>query len=99
MERCANTEALNKHLAEQEESQHEDDYLEEKIQEVKNEFLDIADSDGLDKACKYLCGAYEDELATNIAAIIIGDCEESEYIDDAFTAKAKQLIQAEQDER
>ena len=99
MERCPVTEDTNKYLAEQDKLQQADDHLEFMVQEVKNEFLAIADSDGLDKACNYLCGAYEDELSTNIAATIIGDCEESEYIDDAFTAKAKHLIQSEQDER
>jgi hypothetical protein len=96
--RCAVTEDTDRHYAKLDEDERKERYIAEKVKEVREEFYDLAESDGLDKACNYIAGAYEDEAAVNIAAVVMGDSD-LEYMNTLFETKAMTLIQAEEDER
>ncbi len=96
MERCANTEALNRHLAEQEQADLEANAIEEKITEVEERFTALAKADGLDEACYWLAGAFKEEAIDNAADIILNVGGPNNYFEQLILAKAEELLKADQ---
>ena len=96
MERCANTEALDKHLEWQEELIARDDAIESKIPEVEERFRELAKADGLDEACYWLAGSFVEEAIENAATMILELGSENDYFEKLILAKAEELLEADQ---
>ena len=94
MERCYNTEALNKHMADLDEIDRRADFHEDKCREVEQEFKAIAEQDGLDDAISYLTESFINEAINNAALILLGG-NENDYFEKLISAKADWLLDNE----
>ena len=98
MERCYNTEALNKHMAELDEADRKASFIEDKIKEVEEKFKTIAIADTIDEACYYLAGAFTQEALENAIDMILNLGSENDYFEQLILAKAEELLEADQNE-
>ena len=95
MERCYNTEALNKHLEEEENHFAKEETLEDKARIVEEKFTEMANGpDGIDHAFYWLGGVFNEELMDAAISYLFGDGNNKNF-EDAVEAKAQELLDAD----
>jgi len=98
MTHCRVEQDLHKHLAEEETTFDRMDAIEAKEKDVEEEFTDRAKGvDGLEDAFHWLGGVFNDELMNNAIKYLFGDGSNLIF-EEAVSAKAEELLDAEQPE-
>lgn len=89
-DRCRVDEETKAYLNAQELDEHRQDAIEDKLDEVRKTFEQIANSDDLDTACYWLSGAFGQEAIQNAIDILMG--RNSEYFQTLIRVKAAELV-------
>ena len=94
MERCANTEALNQYLSDEDKKPDAYEFYEDKVKEVEDKFKELAEDDSLSVAMEYLAGQFVDEAFSNVPNLILG-YKDNDYFLNLIRTKAEWLLDNE----